>query len=102
MDTSRYLLLDEPTNALDLTHQHACLTTARAVARQGGGVVAVLHDPNLAAQYADRIVVVDRGKVTATGTPDDVLTEAVMAETYGLDVTVGRHPTRDCPHVYPA
>lgn len=102
VDTSRYLLLDEPTNALDLTHQHACLTTARAVARQGGGVVAVLHDPNLAAQYADRIVVVDRGKVTATGTPDDVLTEAVMAETYGLDVTVGRHPTRDCPHVYPA
>ncbi len=99
---ARYLLLDEPTNALDLSHQQSCLSVAGQVARRGGGVVAVLHDPNLAALHADRIVVVRDGRVAAMGTPEAVLTPATLRRTYGMEVIVGRHPSRGCPTVYPA
>ena len=51
------LLLDEPTNNLDLAHQHGTLEIASAFARRGVGVLAILHDLNLAAQYADSVLV---------------------------------------------
>jgi iron complex transport system ATP-binding protein len=68
------LLLDEPTASLDLFHQHAILAKARAVAKAGAGVLAVLHDLNLAAAYADTVVVIARGRVDAAGPPASVLT----------------------------
>jgi len=95
----RYLLLDEPTSSLDLAHQHATLETARRAADRGIGVVAILHDLNLAAMYADRIVVLHGGRVAAEGVPEDVLTEAMVHHAFDLSVNVTRHPTRGCPHV---
>jgi iron complex transport system ATP-binding protein len=71
---TRFLLLDEPTAGLDLFHQHTILAKARGMARAGAGVLAVLHDLNLAAAYADRLVVLVHGHVAAAGAPDEVLT----------------------------
>ena len=95
----RYLLLDEPTANLDLAHQHATLETARRAAERGIGVLAILHDINLAAMYANRIVILHGGHLVAEGAPDDVLTEAMVNRTFALSVSVTRHPTRGCPHV---
>lgn len=72
----RWLLMDEPTAALDLSHQHQVLRLARDWAiGQGVGVVAVLHDLNLALRYADEAVLLERGQIFAHGAPRAVLTE---------------------------
>lgn len=98
----RYLLLDEPTNNLDLTHQHGTLTLARGLAAQGVGVLAVLHDPNLASLYADRIVLLERGMVQADGTPQEVFQADLIEAVYGMPVSVMPHPSRGCPQIMPA
>ncbi len=95
----RYLLLDEPTSNLDLAHQHRILETARRAAERGVGVMAILHEINLAAMYADRIVVLRGGRLAAEGVPVDVLTEAIVRHNFDLSVNITRHPTRECPHV---
>ena len=75
----RWLLLDEPTAALDLRHQHETLSTVQRWAReQGVGVLAVLHDPNLALRYADRVWVLDGGLLQASGHPARVLRPALV------------------------
>jgi iron complex transport system ATP-binding protein len=70
---TRILLLDEPTAGLDLFHQHAILAKARAMAKDGIGVLAVLHDLNLAAAYADTLIVLVKGRIDAAGPPNEVL-----------------------------
>lgn len=62
-----FLLLDEPITGLDLSHQHAALASARRRVDRGLGVLAVLHDLNMAARYADRVGIVERGRVTNLG-----------------------------------
>jgi iron complex transport system ATP-binding protein len=99
---ARYLLLDEPTNNLDPAHQQAVMQTARRFADAGNGVVAVLHDPNLASLHADRIAVLAGGSVVADGAPEAVMTAALMESVYGYRVTVLRHPERACPVLMPA
>jgi len=81
----RYLLLDEPTASLDPAHQHALLATARALAAEGLGVLAVLHDLNLAAQYADRVVVLAGGRVAAQGPPGTALTPRLLQLVFGIE-----------------
>jgi iron complex transport system ATP-binding protein len=98
-DGNRYLLLDEPTNNLDLSHQHTALRRARRWAAQGVGVVTVLHDLNLAAQYADRLVVLDQGRVVSTGAPRDVLTTELMRDVFHTVARIENHPCFDCPLV---
>ena len=93
LSSARYLLLDEPTAALDLAHQHAVLRLARTLAHdEGVGVLAVLHDPNLAALHADRVAVLERGRLRVQGTPLDVLDEALFDDVFGLAVDVVPHP----------
>ncbi|WP_175697754.1 heme ABC transporter ATP-binding protein [Burkholderia ambifaria] len=83
----RYLLLDEPTAALDLAHQHRLLDTVRAVAREWRlGVLAIVHDPNLAARHADTVAMLADGTIIAHGTPRDVMTPAHIAQCYGFAV----------------
>ncbi len=84
-----YLMLDEPTASLDLCHQAGVLEAARRVAEEGAGVLAVLHDLTLAAAFADRIVLMNRGRVAAEGAPWSVLTEVRIEEVYGLPVSIG-------------
>jgi iron complex transport system ATP-binding protein len=89
---ARYLLLDEPTASLDLSHQLLVLKLAREHAAAGGGVLAVLHDLNLAAMIADEIVALDRGRVIARGAPEQVITDRLMADTYGVGIRVRTVP----------
>lgn len=93
------LLLDEPTASLDLAHQQLTLTQARAVARRGGAVLVILHDLNLAARYADRILLLDRGRMVALGSPWEVLEAERIQAVFDVRVRVERHPEQDCPLV---
>jgi iron complex transport system ATP-binding protein len=101
-DGGRYLFLDEPTNNLDLGHQHHTLRVARTFADAGTAVAAVLHDLNLAAQYADRMLLLHGGRPHALGAPEEVLTPETLAATFGLPVVVVPHPCFDCPLVVSA
>lgn len=94
-DQPRFLLLDEPTAALDLAHQHHLLATAREfAATRGLGVLAILHDLNLAAQYADRVLVLRDGRLLAQGAPREVLTPALIAEGFSVAARVLAHPLK--------
>ena len=86
----RVLLLDEPTSALDLARQVRLLGELRALAAEGRIVVAVLHDLAMAAQWADRIVLLHRGRLHSSGPPAAVLTPPVLAEVYGVHARVER------------
>jgi iron complex transport system ATP-binding protein len=86
----RFLLLDEPTSSLDLYHQHAILTKARAIGRSGIGVVVVLHDLNLAAAYADEMVVLSRGRTDGIGPPEQVLTAERIGRVWQVPCCVDR------------
>lgn len=96
---ARYLLLDEPTSSLDLAHQHETLSTARELAAEGVGVAVVLHDLNLAAEYADHILLMKNGRLYGQGTPAEVLTAQNIEEVYGLRAIVQKHPDIDRPLV---
>ena len=99
-DGPRYLLLDEPTAALDLAHQHGLLLAARAfAARRGIGIVTVLHDLNLAAMYADRVLLLHQGRVLGLGAPADVLSEAAIAAGFGVRAQLLCHPLANAPLV---
>lgn len=85
----RWLLLDEPTAALDLQHQHRMLQLARTWAQsQGIGVVAVLHDLNLALRYSDTALVLANGQLLAQGKTSDVLSPERIGQVWG----VAAHP----------
>lgn len=93
------VLLDEPTAALDLRHQERVLARARDMAQAGATVVAVLHDLNLAAAYADKVVLLDDGKIAADGAPWEVLRQDLIERVYRQDVRILEHPVRGCPVV---
>jgi iron complex transport system ATP-binding protein len=96
-----FLLLDEPLTGLDLNHQHHTLDVARALVRRGFGVVAVLHDLNLAAQYADQLLLLRQGQVVASGPPAAVLTPAHIRHAFEVEVELLPHPTLGCPLIVP-
>lgn len=89
---TQVLLLDEPTAALDLRHQELVFELVGRHAARGGAVVAVVHDLGLAAAYAQRVVLLDRGQVVAAGRPEQVLTPEILGSVYRHDVEVLRHP----------
>jgi len=83
------VLLDEPTAALDIGHQQQALDLLDVLRQESGlTLVAAMHDLTLAAQYADRMLLLDGGRVVADGSPVDVLTEAMIAEHYGAAIDV--------------
>ena len=93
----KILLLDEPTAALDLCHQHNTLRLAKQLVGQGCAVVIVMHDLNLAAQYADRMLILNKGEIAADGSPWQVLTPTNIAEVYQWQVNVIPHPQHGYP-----
>ncbi|MDR7110662.1 iron complex transport system ATP-binding protein [Microbacterium trichothecenolyticum] len=95
------LLLDEPTAALDLKHQEDVLRIARDRAQEGAAVAVVLHDLNAAVGVADRVTLLSRGRVVASGAPSEVLTAAAIEEVYGQRVDVFPHPVSGTPVVMP-
>ncbi|MFI5780754.1 heme ABC transporter ATP-binding protein [Nocardia sp. NPDC051570] len=95
------LLLDEPTAALDLGHQEQVLHLARARAAAGAAVVVVLHDLGVAAAYADRIAVLQTGRLIAAGPPRKVLTTELLTGVYQHPVEVLDHPVTGAQLVLP-
>lgn len=88
----RWLFLDEPVSSLDIRHQLVIMDLAADYARRGGGVIAVMHDLNLTAMYADRITLMSDGHVAASGTPDAVFGGETLAEVFGCPLKVGQVP----------
>ncbi|MGQ0621569.1 MAG: heme ABC transporter ATP-binding protein [Panacagrimonas sp.] len=101
-DRARYLLLDEPTASLDLAHQHQVLTTTRQFAASGVGVIAVMHDPNLALLYSDRTLLLAAGRVVASGPTREVLTAERVSRVFGIEVEAIDRAGFDTPWLAPA
>ncbi|GAA2070614.1 ABC transporter ATP-binding protein [Microbacterium hatanonis] len=96
------LLLDEPTTFLDLSHQLEVLDLLVELNRvQGTTIVVVLHELNLAARYADDLVVMREGRIVAQGSPRDVLTAEVVSDAFALDALVMPDPLTGTPLVVP-
>ncbi|HEJ7646397.1 TPA: heme ABC transporter ATP-binding protein [Klebsiella oxytoca] len=85
----KWLFLDEPTSALDIHHQqHLFRLLRQLVQERHFNVCCVLHDLNLAARYADRIILLEKGLVIHNGTPQEVLTEPVLKSLYQTEIIV--------------
>ena len=95
------LFLDEPTASLDLRHQELVMRTLRGLADRGAVVVAVLHDLNVAARFADRVALLAEGRVHAIGSTRDVLTGPIVEAVYRQSVTVVSHPVLGSPLILP-
>ncbi|POP44023.1 heme ABC transporter ATP-binding protein [Superficieibacter electus] len=96
-----WLFLDEPTSALDLYHQQQLLRLLKKLIVSGKlHVCIVLHDLNLAALWADRVLLLNNGKLVAQGTPRQVIQTDVITQWYGAEVEVRSHPGSDTPHVF--
>ncbi|APG49077.1 heme ABC transporter ATP-binding protein [Phaeobacter porticola] len=97
----RWLILDEPVASLDIGHQFTVMDLVRRYAEQGGGVVAVMHDLNLTAMFADQITLVHRGRIAAKGCPQEVLTDQTLRDVYDSPVPVNTLPPNDLPYLLP-
>lgn len=95
----RLLLLDEPVTSLDLGHQRQLMQAIRQFADSGVGVVMVVHDISLAAAYSDHLLALNGGQWVAGGTPEEVVTSALMSELFNTEVDVIAHPQSGKPVV---
>ncbi|WP_141733512.1 heme ABC transporter ATP-binding protein [Oligoflexus tunisiensis] len=93
----RVLLLDEPTASLDPAYQHLCLMKARQLADQGVCVVAILHDLNLAARYADHIVFLKEGRLAGAGPMREMMREAMLEKVFSVDIRTVHDPRLEHP-----
>lgn len=98
--TPRFLLLDEPTSALDVGHEMALFELLRSLVSSGLGVVVITHQLNLAARFADRLLLLDRGRAVTEGSPAEVLTADRVSGLFGWPVAVGRWQDGS-PHLVP-
>lgn len=99
---ARWLMLDEPVSSLDIAHQLTVMRLAADYARRGGGVVAVMHDLNLTAMFAQHVVLMAGGQVLAQGRPEAVLTDAGLSQAYGCSIRINTMPQHGIwvlPHV---
>ncbi|PDT89621.1 heme ABC transporter ATP-binding protein [Bradyrhizobium sp. Y36] len=93
------LLLDEPTSSLDLRHQIDLVEAARRRAGGGTAVIAILHDLNLAIRFADRLVVLNGGRLTADGPRTEIVTREIIRDIFEIDAVV--HQADGVPYVLP-
>src|SRR3990167_6196529 len=98
-DGERLLLLDEPTSALDIAHQIELMQVVRQVCAADIAVLVILHDLNLAARFADRILMLHDGSLIAAGTPEQVLQPDLIECVFNVKTQVIRHPLYGCPLV---
>jgi iron complex transport system ATP-binding protein len=99
--TPRYLLLDEPVSSLDIKHQLIIMKIARDFASRGGGVIAILHDLNLTAMFADNVLVMHKGRGTVSGSPRDVMRDELLEKVFDCSLKVGALPAGNAPFVLP-
>jgi iron complex transport system ATP-binding protein len=96
------LLLDEPTANLDLSHQAMLLARVRARCDEHrAAALVVTHDVNLAAQFSDSVMLMNRGEAVSIGTPAEVLTPDLLGQVFEVQVLVDAHPVTGVPRVTP-
>lgn len=93
----RELILDEPTNHLDIHHQIGLM---RLVSSLPITSIIALHDLNHASMFCDRLVVMEAGKIVASGTPDEVLTQDLLRDVFSVEARVEISPHHSRPHIY--
>ena len=91
------VMLDEPTTYLDMSHQVELMNLMQQMNAKGKTVVVVLHDLNQACRYCDHLVVLEQGCVVAEGSPDEVMTEALLDDVFDLNAKVLRDPISNTP-----
>ena len=96
------LLMDEPVSAMDVQFQHQTLAIARALANRGMMVIMILHDMNLAAQYADRLLLLKNGRKLHDGSPAEVLNERNIYTVFSIDAEVKINPANLKTTILPA
>lgn len=96
------LLLDEPTSSMDVLHQQLALSKAKELSALGYTVVVILHDLNLAAQYADTILLLKQGCLVASGGVRDVLTPENLSNAYNMELDILESEDYDFPILVPA
>lgn len=85
-DGAGVLLLDEPVSSLDPSHQHELLAAAQQLARAGHAVLAILHDLNLTAHYADEVALLSAGRIRACGPAAEMMKPETLSDIYGCRV----------------
>lgn len=95
------MLLDEPTTFLDIAHQYELMELFRGFHEAGKTMVAVLHDLNQAARYANHLIVMSDGAIITTGPPSEVITADLIQEVFGLRALVVPDPVTGTPNVVP-
>lgn len=99
--TAPFLLMDEPTAHLDLKHESRILTLVKNLAHQDHlAVLVVLHDLNLASQFADKVVLLAAGEILASGPPTEVLTTEHLSAAYGVPIKIFPHPSGGYPVIF--
>jgi iron complex transport system ATP-binding protein len=94
------ILLDEPTSHQDLRHQILMFNTIREQCRHHGkGVLCILHDMNLAAEYCDRLILLHHGRIVASGTPEEIIRNDVIRPLYGQEIDVRLNPHSGAPMI---
>jgi len=96
---ARYLILDEPLTSLDINYQHEFLQIAREFLGPDTVLIAIMHDLNLAIQYADRLFFLKEGELVAHGKPSAVLSEALIEKVFGVRTTIIKNPVTGAPLV---
>lgn len=100
--TGKLLLLDEPTSSMDCLYQQLCLSKARELSRKGYTVVVILHDLNLAAQFADQILLLKNGCMVRSGSVKEVLRPELIAHAYDMEIDILETSEYDFPILIPA
>jgi iron complex transport system ATP-binding protein len=93
------MLLDEPTSHLDISHQVQVLDILKGLSEKKITVITVLHDLNLAAEYCDRLILIDDGVISSSGTPKEVLDYRMIERVYKTVVVVRENPVSGKPYV---
>jgi iron complex transport system ATP-binding protein len=95
----KVLFLDEPLNNLDVKHQYKALEIIKKFTGKTNSAIVVLHDLNLAAQYADKVLLMKSGRIAACGTPEEVFTAENISEAYNFPCTICDHPITGRPMI---
>ena len=96
---NRFLFLDEPLNNLDISYQQEFLQAARELVEQNTVLIAIMHDINMAIQYADKLLFLQEGRLVAHGRPKEIISEALIREVFHVSATIIGHPVTGNPLV---
>jgi len=95
----RLLFLDEPLNNLDVRHQHNALELIKNFTKKNNTAIVVLHDLNMAANFADKVLLMEKGKAISYGTPENVFVPEIISNAYNFPCTICKHPVNQNPMI---